>query len=98
MYRPVTLCLVFAACGHEATSVPADASVDAVEASPDAAAACGLRTGKRGKTSRSLHAAGLDRTYLVYLPADVDPQTPIPLVFVHHGYTMSAEAMYEITA
>lgn len=98
VYRPVITCLVFAACGHEPASAPADASIDAAEPVPDAAAACGIRTGQRGKTSRSLRVAGLDRTYLVYLPADLDPQTPVPLVFVHHGYTMSAEAMFEITA
>lgn len=76
--------------------MPPDASADAAP-TPDAAATCGVRTGMRGKTHRSLRVAGMDRTYIVYLPEDVDPQTPIPLVFVHHGYTMSAEAMFEIT-
>jgi polyhydroxybutyrate depolymerase len=51
----------------------------------------------RGKTNRTVHVAASDRTYIAYLPADVDPHTPIPLVYVHHGYTMSAEAMFEIT-
>ena len=36
---------------------------------------CGVRTGQRGKTNRTIKAAGLDRTYIVYLPADVDPTT-----------------------
>ena len=69
---------------HDATSALADAST------------CGLRTGMRGKTSRTIHAGGLDRTYIVYLP-QVAASTPVPLVFVHHGYTMSGQNMYDIT-
>lgn len=46
---------------------------------------------------REVTIAGLRRTYLVYLPASASPETPLPLVFVHHGYTMSGEAMFEIT-
>jgi polyhydroxybutyrate depolymerase len=51
----------------------------------------------RGKTSRTVMAGGLHRTYIVYLPQDVDPKTPIPLVIVAHGYTMSGQNMYDIT-
>ena len=58
---------------------------------------CGIRTDRRGKTSRAVHVASLDRTYIVYLPEAVDPATPIPLVFVHHGYTMSGESMFDLT-
>ena len=85
-----------AGCHESATLGAADAGVDAPLA-PDAAPTCGRRVGMRGKTNRTIQAAGLDRTYIVYLPAGVDPATPVPLVFVHHGYTMSAQAMYEIT-
>ena len=42
-------------------------------------------------------AGGVKRTYLVYLPALLDPNQPLPLVFVHHGYTMSGQAMHDIT-
>lgn len=58
---------------------------------------CGTRTGQRGLTSRSLTAAGLKRTYLVYLPSPLDASKPVPFVFVHHGLTMSGQAMFEIT-
>jgi polyhydroxybutyrate depolymerase len=68
-----------------------DAAVTSVDAGP-----CGLRTGMRGMTSRTLSVAGLTRTYIVYLP-EGDPQTPMPLVFVHHGYTMSGSDMYQVT-
>ncbi|HEY5920861.1 MAG TPA: PHB depolymerase family esterase [Kofleriaceae bacterium] len=63
----------------------------------DAPGACGIRTGQRGKTNRAMKIAGLDRTYIVYLPPNVDPNQPIPLVFVHHGFTMSGDAMFEVT-
>src|SRR4051794_8964151 len=51
----------------------------------------------RGKTMRTVTAAGLARTYIVYLPDGVAPTTPVPLVIVAHGYTMSGQAMYDIT-
>ncbi len=69
------------------------------DAPPSEAGPCGVRTGKRGLTSRSLTmpTAPTNRTYLVYLPQTLDPSKPIPLVFVHHGYTMSGAAMQVIT-
>ena len=69
---------------------------DAVDAPVDAAP-CGLRTGQRGKTYRTVQAAGLARTYHVYLPEAADPRTPMPLIYVHHGYTMSGQAMFDLT-
>jgi len=58
---------------------------------------CGTRTGQRGLTSRSLTVAGLKRTYLAYLPSSLDASKPVPFVFVHHGLTMSGQAMVAIT-
>ncbi len=91
-------CLVLAACGQQAPAVQPDAPGGdaAVVAKPDGGS-CGIRTGQRGKTERTMRVAGMDRTYIVFLPEDVDPRTPIPLVYVHHGYSMSAEAMFDIT-
>jgi polyhydroxybutyrate depolymerase len=98
MSRRALIWLVLAACGGETTSVPPDARSDAapIDGSVDAST-CGIRTGQRGKTNRAINAGGLDRTYIVYLPPDVDPKQPIPLVFVHHGYTMSGQEMFDIT-
>lgn len=93
--------LALAACGSSSSAVgDAAATGDAIDAAPDAppdAATCGQRTGERGKTGRTVTIGGLDRTYTVYLPDGVSPTTPIPLVFVHHGYTMAALDMYDIT-
>jgi polyhydroxybutyrate depolymerase len=40
---------------------------------------------------------GANRTYLIYLPPTLDPTKPVPFVFVAHGYTMSGQAMHDIT-
>ena len=69
----------------------------ATDASVDASVACGTRMGMRGLTQRSLVAAGLQRTYLIYLPASLDATTPIPFVFVFHGSSMSGQEMYNVT-
>jgi polyhydroxybutyrate depolymerase len=100
--RTVVLLIVLAACHNAA---PGEGPIDGsgsgtmqLDASPTVdAGPCGLRTGMRGKTSRMVHAGGLDRSYIVYLPDGVDATTPVPLVFVHHGYTMSGQNMYDIT-
>jgi len=93
-----TLALL-AACGSTPGGDPAadgntgDAVGDGVAAD---AAACGLRAGARGLSTRMVNAGGLDRSYLVYLPPDA-ATTPLPLVIVHHGYTMSGQLMFDIT-
>jgi len=95
MCRRAFVCLVLAACGQDTVASQPDARPDVVQ--PDALGACGIRTGMRGKTNRTIRAAALDRTYIVYLPPNIDPKERIPLVFVHHGYTMSGQAMFDIT-
>ncbi|HEX5058526.1 MAG TPA: PHB depolymerase family esterase [Kofleriaceae bacterium] len=89
------MCLVLAACGQDTLATKPDARPD--DTHPDALGVCGIRTGMRGKTDRTIRAAALDRTYIVYLPPNVDPKERIPLVFVHHGFTMSGQAMFDIT-
>jgi polyhydroxybutyrate depolymerase len=94
--RSLVVVLALAACGKSSSLKTTDAADDAP--APDAPpATCGKRTGMRGKTNRMATVAGLDRTYIVYLPDGVAPTTPVPLVFVHHGYTMSAQEMFDIT-
>jgi polyhydroxybutyrate depolymerase len=97
MMRRAFMCLVLAGCGHDPIAVEPDAATVVDSFVPPDASACGVRTHQRGKSNRTVRVAALDRTYIVYLPADVDPQQPIPLVFVHHGYTMSGQAMFDIT-
>ena len=84
-----------------ATPPPEDAARDSTPADgptpPRDAGPCGQRGGMRGLTKRQLTVAGLARTYLVYLPQAPAPGTPIPLVYVFHGYTMSGQQMHDIT-
>jgi polyhydroxybutyrate depolymerase len=63
----------------------------------DADVACGSRTGMRGLTHRKVMAAGLERTYLVYLPTTLSATKPVPFVYVFHGYLMSGQDMHDIT-
>jgi polyhydroxybutyrate depolymerase len=95
--RPVRVAVLvlLLGCGSSSTvTIDATAGDDAI--TPDAAP-CGLRSGKRGKTNRELTIDGKKRTYIVYLPSGDDPQTPVPLVYVHHGYTMSGQNMFDLT-
>ena len=85
------------ASGPEDGPGPGSAGSDAhaVDAPADGPA-CGLRGGPRGHTTRTIDAGGLIRTYEVYLPAGAATE-PMPLVFVHHGYSMSGQQMLDIT-
>jgi len=91
----LALVIALAACGSSPGAPGDDAPGDAT---PDAdPGPCAIRSGTRGLTSRELVIAGKQRTYLVYLPPQADPQRPLPLVFVHHGYTMSGRSMFDVT-
>jgi polyhydroxybutyrate depolymerase len=51
----------------------------------------------RGKTTQTLMAAGLQRSFIYYAPATLDANVPAPVVIIPHGYTMDAEQMFDIT-
>jgi polyhydroxybutyrate depolymerase len=93
--RAVAIALL-AGCGSSSVTMN-----DLIDAAPDVAppdaGPCGLRANMRGKTSREVTIDGLKRTYIAYVPAAADPKKPLPLVFVHHGYTMSGQLMFDIT-
>jgi polyhydroxybutyrate depolymerase len=108
---PVLVATLAVACNHAAPGTTSDAPAGSSSSSIDAPAmtmpndgnpsmgssSCGTRSDRRGSTSRSVMVAGVDRTYEVYLPSGVDPSTPIPLVYVFHGYTMSGSSMISLT-
>ncbi len=94
--------IVIAALVGGCNSATPVASGDAAAPSSDTVTlpdgpSCGLRAGGRGMTRRTIMAGGLERSYIVYLPELVDPAEPVPLVIVAHGYTMSGEAMFNLT-
>lgn len=85
--------------GAPAASPPADeappagtgetASADAAAPPPDAATpskGCTVApVGVGAVTTKSIAAAGKDRTYHLSVPADLVAKKAVPLVFVHHG-------------
>lgn len=95
---PRLLCCVcvIAACSdsdHSAYDAgPPPAEIDASVRS------CGDMPGAlRGKSTHEILANGESRSFLYYAPADLDPDTPVPLVVVAHGFGMSADQMFDIT-
>jgi poly(3-hydroxybutyrate) depolymerase len=82
------------ACGDEgATPGGASAAGSGAPAMP-----CSGKPGAlRGRSAHMLMAGGLNRSFVYYAPATLDPNTPAPVVIVPHGYTMNADMMFEIT-
>jgi len=99
--------VLLVACGHSPASDTMggsgdagalDASIDSPsDGPPMMTGPCGMRTDRRGQTNRSVMVGNNKRTYEVYLPMGVDPSTPLPLVYVFHGYTMSGDDMISLT-
>jgi polyhydroxybutyrate depolymerase len=51
----------------------------------------------RGKSDQKVMAGGMERTFIYYAPASLDPEAPAPIVIVPHGWLMSAQQMFDIT-
>lgn len=68
---------------------PSDASGDAATPGPSS---------PRSVTVTDANGAAVKRTFLLYVPSSVDKSTPVPLVSVHHGFTMSGKVMEEISS
>jgi polyhydroxybutyrate depolymerase len=59
---------------------------------------CRAKPGKlRGKVQASVQVGGLTRTFIYYAPARLDPNRPVPVVLLPHGYAMTAEDMFTLT-
>ena len=96
-----------AAASIDAASAPPDAAsgTDAGHedagntdaAGPGAAACAGKAGAKRGKSTQTVDVKGAKRTFVHYAPKNLDPNRPVPLVIVPHGYTQSGEEMFQIT-
>ncbi len=94
MLRSGILVAVLVGCSSSSPVIGDDAPADTTL--PPDAGPCGMRAGERGYTTHTATVAGLERSYHVYLP-EGSPDTPMPLVVVHHGYTMSGDKMHDIT-
>lgn len=58
---------------------------------------CKGKAGAAGDKTVVLKSGGLDRTFVLQVPAKYDASKPVPLVFLFHGYTMSAKAIADAT-
>ena len=58
---------------------------------------CGMRTGMRGKTSRTLMVGSANRSYIAYLPQSASPTQAIPFVYVFHGANQDGSELFDIT-
>lgn len=93
------------ATGGNAGSAPSP--MDALDASapltpPDATPTepgepCSGKPGAPGTNMRSVMNGTLNRTFLVHVPPTVDPNAPVPILFAHHGFTMTGQTMHDLT-
>jgi len=47
---------------------------------------------------RNIRVNGVAREFLLHVPASLEQATPAPLVMIHHGFTMSAMVMANLTS
>lgn len=80
--------------------VAVDSATDAMpepDATPPAPSCSGKAGAKRGKSTQAVNVGGSRRSFVYYAPKNLDPNRPVPLVIVPHGYTQSGEEMFQIT-
>ena len=85
--------------GTAGSSAGANAS-DASSGDDGGAAApgnCGMRTGMRGKTTRTLMVGSASRSYIAYLPQSASPTKALPFVYVFHGASQDGSYLYDMT-
>lgn len=78
-------------------AMPGDAA-GPMPTDPAAPAACAGMAGAPGTNARSVMNGTLNRTFLVHVPPTLDPNTPAPILFAFHGFTMTGQIMHDLTA
>jgi polyhydroxybutyrate depolymerase len=78
----------------DASSPAKDAGPPASDASPSRDAA---PPGLSPAVFKTIDVGGVERTFRMHVPYGLDRNTPVPLVSVHHGFTMSGKVMEDIT-
>ncbi|HEX5660593.1 MAG TPA: PHB depolymerase family esterase [Polyangiales bacterium] len=51
----------------------------------------------REASARTVAVGDTERSYRLYIPSGLDEQSPVPLVSIHHGYSMSDGTMEHLT-
>ncbi len=80
------LAILLVSCTAPPPSVEPAVPTSPVEATQTATAAPPLPVMPPGSTRQTITAAGVVRHYLLHVPAGYDGSTPLPLIFVLHGY------------
>lgn len=82
-----------------AAARPTPARADAVADHPVATTGCGRAPQVRPGTSSTEHlvSGGIERSYLVHVPARYDPRRPYALVLSFHGHKRTSEYQEELT-
>ncbi len=85
--------------GAQETTLTPGETTPTAETEPSAVTpqCAGVRSGA-GIENRSVTVDGTLRSFLLYTPASLAPDRALPLVFVHHGFTMSGAVMRDLTA
>ncbi len=58
---------------------------------------CSGKPGAPGLSQREVVVDGDTRTFQVHIPTSLNRNTPAPVVFIFHGFSMSGEIMIELT-
>ncbi len=78
--------------------IPAADGGPVIDAGPDAPAPeCLGKTGTTGLSKRTLQVGLFQRSFELYIPPNIDLTRATPVVFVHHGFSMSGEIMRVLT-
>ena len=85
------LLVLLAGCGPK--SVPATPTSTPTSTAIPTATASATPTPKPTDENRELTVDGMQRTYLIHIPASLDLGQPIPLVFAFHGYQETPDLM-----
>jgi polyhydroxybutyrate depolymerase len=90
------LVLLLCACSSDdgdTETPPADFTSSATSA-PTAHAGCSpARTAEAGTTRRTLNVGGVERSFLLHIPAPYDGEAGAPLVVAFHGFAQTGEFM-----
>ncbi len=82
--------------GTEPTSAPS--VTPALSAMPLASACTPVRPYAAGDADLTLSSGGIERRYLLHVPAGYDGSAAAPVIFVLHGFGGTPEAMRDLTA
>jgi poly(3-hydroxybutyrate) depolymerase len=86
-----------AGAGGAMAAVAGNGAAGGAGTGPVTAACTGKKGMLRGESSQMIMSGGMMRTFIHYAPQGIDANTPVPFVFIPHGYLMTGKGMADIT-